>query len=348
MRFFLLLQIIVFPVLANAQGRIKDSRDPEKLSKREYNLVAKKSAPAELKLPFSAIKVIDSRFDTSKFGFAYGLMGFGKATFKGGIANAIEKYYNEYYKNSFTNNGLALVIIMKRYWESKVDYTRTRNLEIMPPTFGDGYTYLKWEYCLEKDGQYLPVKRIDTIIKRNEELNNVGEDMLEENKLGYVKIILKLMIEKNDFTKAVAAFDTQTKKTFEEITAFNNRRYDLPVLKTDTFARGVYLSFTDFINNKPSIINYKEKKMNYGLLKKERYLTTMDDQTITDYWGYADEDGFRYGKYGNDRIFRIGNTFQFFVQTKEIVYDNSSQVTTKNTSKTNMPYQIDMETGFVY
>jgi hypothetical protein len=348
MRIFLLIQVISLPGLANAQHQKKDSRDPERLSKKAYNLIAKKAASPELKLPFSSITVIDSRFDTSKFGFTAGFWGGRKETFQGGVAKAIENYYKDYYKNAFTDNGLNLVIIMKRYWESKIDYTRTQNLEIMPPAFGEGYTYLKWEYCLEKDGQYLPVKRMDTIIRRNEELNNVGEDMLEENKLGYEKIILKLMIEKNDFTRAVAAFDNQTKKTFDEITAFNNKRYQLPVLQTDTFVKGVYLSFTDFKNNKPSIINFKVKKMNYGFMRQERFLTTMDGETITDYWGYADEDGFRYGKYGNDMIFRIGNTFQFFVETKQVVYDNSSQVTTKNTRRTNMPYQIDMETGLVY
>ncbi|MBK8497094.1 MAG: hypothetical protein IPL50_20415 [Chitinophagaceae bacterium] len=63
-------------------------------------------APSEVKLPFRQIKIIDSRFDTSKMGFTGKAFGgktnaFNAIQFKGGFATAVEKYYADYYENSF-------------------------------------------------------------------------------------------------------------------------------------------------------------------------------------------------------------------------------------------------------
>ena len=74
----------------------------------------------------------------------------------------------------------------------------------------------------------------------------------------------------------------------------------------------------------------------------------MQGNLIKDYWGYSDGEKFRYGKYGNDKIFPIGNTFQFFVQINNTDANNTTPISTKEKTKVWFPYQIDMETGEVY
>ena len=86
----------------------------------------------------------------------------------------------------------------------------------------------------------------------------------------------------------------------------------------------------------------------YGLFKSENYLVDASGNQISEYWGYSDGEKFRFSKFGNDKIYRVGNTFEFFVQVVAPEYDNSTPVTTKSNFKVWMPYQIDMDTGLIY
>ncbi|MFM2327287.1 MAG: hypothetical protein RIR31_1489, partial [Bacteroidota bacterium] len=89
--------------------------NPNHLDDELTNLEAEYIAPTSIKLPFSSIKIIDSRFDTSKIGFTLGNKIFTSKTnyykkfkLKKGTAVAIEEYYNDYYQKSFSNNGFEL------------------------------------------------------------------------------------------------------------------------------------------------------------------------------------------------------------------------------------------------
>ena len=156
------------------------------------------------------------------------------------------------------------------------------------------------------------------------------------------------MIELNYFEKKVEMFEQQPKKTMQEIVSYNAKRNELIVFKNSNLKKGIYLNFEEFKNNNPSITDYKEEKTKYQVFKTERYLTDMQGNLIKDYWGYSDGEKFRYGKYGNDKIFPIGNTFQFFVQINNTDANNTTPISTKEKTKVWFPYQIDMETGEVY
>lgn len=332
-----------------------DLIDPEALSFKELNLTAQKSAPSEIKLPFASIKIMDNRFDTSKIGFLpyIGLVSgkkdiFKKIRFKGGVVKPLENYYNDYYKNSFTSNGFDLLIVMKRFWISGKNTKRSQRIELTNSLDVATNLYCKWEYYLGKEGKYLPLKRIDTIIQVSQATAQFVGEEFDERKMPLFKYALKAMIELNYFEKNVEAFDNQPKKTMEDIVNYNAKRFDLAVLKNINLKKGIYQTFQEFKNNSPSIIDFKEEKIRYQVFKSERYLTDMLGNLIKDYWGYSDGIEFRYGKYGNDKIFRIGNTFQFFVQINNTDANNSTPVATKDKTKVWFPYQIDMETGEIY
>jgi hypothetical protein len=342
-------------LFAYSQDQKKQAVNPDGLYFKELKLRAQRTAPKEIQLPFSAIKIIDSRFDTSKIGFLpvnnfiYDKKNvFRKIRFKGGITKPMEEYYNDYYKNSFQQNGFELLIIMKRFWLSGVDYKRDKRIGLTNSLEVATNLYFKWEYYIGKDGHYLPVKRIDTLMQVSGDLAEYIDEEFNERRLSRFKFALKAMIELFDFEKAVAMFDKQPQKKMDEIIGFNKRRNELIVLKDSSFKKGIYMSFEEFKNNNPSIKDYKEEKTRYQVFKSEKYLTDLKGNIISDYWGYSDGESFRYGKFGNDKVFRIGNTFEFFVQINTSMADNSTPVTTKDKIKVWFPYQLDMETGLVY
>lgn len=99
--------------------------------------------------------------------------------------------------------------------------------------------------------------------------------------------------------------------------------------------------------------------MRYGRFNKntEAYLEDMKGQAISNYWGYSDGKDFRYGLLGNDKIYRIQNTFCFFIKVLGYTVEQGNQgqyggsginSISKNKYKIWVPFQIDMETGEIY
>ena len=266
---YLVITALLLPAFVFAQSSKRDVLNPEQLGVKELKLEAQKTAPSEIKLPFKSIKIIDSRFDTSKIGYMLegGLSKkrmFRKMLLPGGVSNAIETYYNEYYAGSFSQNDFELLIVMKRFWLAGEARSNNKRVETANSVGGNVNLYCKWEYYLGKDGKYVPVKRMDTIMRIDEILSRYIDEEFSEKRLSYFKYVLKALIEILDYSNAVKQFDTQPKKTLEEIKEFNKRMNLIPVLQDSGFKKGVYLSFDDFKNNRPSIIDFQEKKMRYG------------------------------------------------------------------------------------
>jgi hypothetical protein len=356
---FLFFMITGLMVFAQKDDKIKGS--PDKLAYVDFSLRAQRIAPSDIKLPFSSIKIIDSRFDTSKIGFVpiefyvpsptsglQQVISFKKIRIYGGIAQSIEDYYKVYYENSFTQNGLQLLLVMKRFWISGIDNTSGTRMDIVGNLKTSTNFYIKWEYYLGKDNNYLPVKRIDTLLKEQDVIDYTLKGEFSESRQAYFKVVLKSLIEILDFNRAVTAYESQPKKTFNEINDFNAKRNNLVILQDSIIKKGVYLSFDEFANNNPSIKDFNIKKMRYGVFKSEPYLEKPDGEMISEYWGYSDGKEMRFGKFGNELIYRKGNTFEFYVLVK---LNNTSDVTAAiggNQLYLKMPYQLDMETGLPY
>jgi hypothetical protein len=362
---YLVLIAFLIPGLVFAQKEKRDVLNPNQLGVEEFKLEAQKTAPADIQLPFKGIRIIDSRYDTSKLGYipTDGIAGkkrsYEKLVVKGGNAYGIERYYNEYYAGSFTPNGFELLIVMKRFWLSGDAKSNNNRVELANSVGAGNSIYCKWEYYLGKDGKYLPVKRIDSILVIDVNLAKHIDAEFAERREPNFKFALKALIELLDYSNAVKQFDLQPKKTLDEIHAFNKRMNQVPVLLDSGFKKGVYLSFDDFKNNRPSIVEFREKKMHYGKLNNhtEIYLEDMNGQTISNYWGFSDGTTFRYGMLGNDKIYRINNTFCFFIKVVGYRIDQGTEGqyggsgitnTSKDKYEVWVPFQIDMETGIIY
>lgn len=363
---FVVFTVLFLPALGFAQTGKREVLNPDKLGINEFVLEAENTASPEIKLPFKSIKILDSRFDTSKIGYipktdllSSKKRAFKKMVFRGGNGSAIQAYYNDYYAESFTPNDFELLIVMKRFWISGNSSSNNKRMEVSNSVKDDNSIHCKWEYYLGKNGNYLPVKRMDTTFSIAENLKNYLNDELSLKRLFYVKRSLNALIEVLDFSNAIIQFDKQNKKTFTEILEFNERMNNIPVLKDSSFKKGVYLSFNDFKNNHPSIAEFVEKKMRYGKLNtnSEIYLEDLKGETISNYWGYSDGRDFRYGMLGNEKIYRIQNTFCFFIkvvgytveQGDQSLYGGSGINTiSKDKYEIWVPFQLDMETGEIY
>ncbi|MEP6677113.1 MAG: hypothetical protein ABJA78_18270 [Ferruginibacter sp.] len=319
-------------------------------------LNAERVAPPAVQLPFASIRIIDSRYDTSKLGFVVAGIhwnkkdGFRKATFKQGVAGAIEQYYHDYYAKSFQTNGFELLIVMKKLWLSGIEDGKNRPDDIQNNLRAQNSLHVKWEYYLGRNDQYLPFKRVDTVLTITSEIEKYIDEVSDEKKEVNFKYALKMLIEILDYNKAVNNFDTKEKKNLAFIKSYNEDRFKLPVLQDSIFNTGVYLNFNEFKNNRPSLNTFKEKKMKYSLIHRaELYIEDATGNDIPVYWGYFSDGDLRYGKIGNDKMYRIGNTFQVFIQ---VSWYNSNRDNNSSTIPSRrevwIPYQVDMETGTLY
>ncbi|WP_460557432.1 hypothetical protein [Ferruginibacter profundus] len=341
MKTFVLIWSLL-PFVVFGQKAKPEITNPDILPEKEFKLTVRKIAPAEIKLPFSSIKIIDNRFDTSKIGFVPVLQIIAnkkktgrKVVLSEGIAKAIENYYNEFYQKAFSNTDTKLLIVMKKFWFSGVDDEKNKEIDISKNEESQRFLYCKWEYYLNKGEIFIPLKRIDTVVNGVTFESEINEDRKRNKEV--LKLILNGLIEVPDFNRAVAGMEKLPQKTWVEIQKYNAAYYDVPVLRDTFFNKGVYVNFSEFKNNKPSIKNFTEKKIRLGLNKFENYLEDENGSRITKYWGYFDGNDLKTGKYGNEKLYRKNYTFEFFLK---------HQYTTGN--EVWIPYQIDMETGEIY
>ena len=96
------------------------------------------------------------------------------------------------------------------------------------------------------------------------------------------------------------------------------------------YKAGVYITFSEFLNNSPS--------------KKIEELSKIEN-----YWGYSDgKDIYIY--YHQKKLYRTGNSFEYFADKIQSFGIDifSERSSTPRVKRLSTPVQLDMETGEVY
>lgn len=351
---FLLLGL--FPFSAQSQQTKIDKDNPDVLPEKVLTLEINKIAPAEIKLPFSNIKIIDNRFDTSKLGFepVFPSIDFNKRNGKKivldeGVTKSLENYYNGFYEKAFTANGIQLVIVLKKFWLSGVDDEKNKEIDISRNENSGRFLYCKWEYYLKKNELLVPLIRVDTVVNGVKFESERRQNWGYKNQRKVLQLILNGLIEVFDFNSTANQFDNLQHKTWNEVQKFNTNYYNIPIMTDSVIKKGVYLNFNEFRQNKPSIINFKEGKTHLGQKKYENYIEDDQGNRITDYWGYFTGAELKVGKYRNEKMYRKNYTFEFFLE-HQYAYTTTNMVggTSYKEKRMWIPYQIDMETGNIY
>ncbi len=356
------LLLFLLPLFTSGQVNKLDEDNPFRLNSKRYAFESKYLAPRDVKLTFSSIKIIDNRFDTSKIGYTKRntFLGatkkaFSKIDFKDGVEKSFEQFYNSYYENAFDKSGFTLVMVLKKFWYSLVSQNKSKAINILRYDRNEASIYYKIDYYLEKNSQYLPLKRVDSVININDEMVDLLNDNVEDKEqFLFVKNLLKHLVEKYDFSPGLKAFNNYPKKNYVEIQNYNKKMFDIKILEDSVFTKGVYLNFKDFKENKPSILNFVEKKSRYSSIRKEEFIEDENGKAINQLWGYSDGSFFKIGIYSHDKIYRVNNTFEFFVPAVWYIQNtntpgNSGLVIPSNIrNEIWIPMQIDMETGQIY
>lgn len=358
------------PQLLFSLADIKAIKSPADLDSIVYDINSPKALSRELHFPFSKIEIIDSRFDTSKLGFTFNVKSkelaytdYKKIKLSNGVAKNMQEFYQNHYKACFNNSEDKLLIVLKNLWISNlaVSLQSEREYDQENPSLQD--VYAKFEFYLCRGQDYYALTRIDTLYQLRDENIKAEGSGLKLNDLSFFTCAIKELIEKPDYNNLLVKIADKRKFSISEINAFNEKRFSLPILTTEKYNQCVFLSSDEFINNAPSIkdfkINRKGELSDYGN-KKERLKAS---------WAFADRNGLHFKSAKEPEIFRTGNTFEFF--REEVIYvsrtiagsfiDIFSFIPTpglygppiNSSSQTRqkviiVPRQLNMETGEVY
>lgn len=345
-----------------------NSDNPDNLKVKLYELNVKTIPPDSFRLPFQFIKIIDSRPDTSKLGFRMydrflATYSFQKIILKPGIATGIENFYNDYYRNNFSQNGKILLISLRKLWintkPGKPLKSTRRDIERL--SLQD--IYAKFEYYFGAENAYVPLIRKDTIFQLTA-LKNVEEyNPEDENKLPFLCFALEKMIENINYGLYTDNYENKKKMSLEDIDAYNTKSYNIPILN-EAVSKGIFMTFDEFKNNRPSVLSFSKRK-----IPKKKIDEIVDEKgnVVLHYFAYYDGEKLAMHKsfaslfavsrvQYNFGIYKIGNSFQFFENQIENT-TATNNLTTKDVNvpiKTpqrivfRVPRQIDLETGEIY
>ena len=329
-------------------------------AKYEYRtLDINKNEHANVQLLYDTIMFKDVRYDTSFIAIVYPLFHFSKTynvklNLDNGFAKNVSNYFNYYYKTNNNNSHKELVCYIKKFsitlqydflehyneGDLRDDILNLVNIEVE---------------CYYKSGDTLfPAARFDTAYA-----HHFPEIIL--NMSSILKELLKPLMNKIESINAESVIKRKS-YTEEEITERYAKRFDIPILTTNIYKKGVYKNFNEFRNNTPSIdsfnisadkikvsaanqrSSYQESLFRRIIQKRNTaiFLYNKNNQLITpsEIFGYCDGSTLwiQHGAFYYPLV-RISNAFEF-------MYIFHFSDNNKNTYTRYILMPLNMETGF--
>ena len=352
----------LFTFCANAQKPEKISTDlsPSKKIRSIFITLKPGDKKTAFSLPFSSIAVQDARPDTSKYGFSRKVSRRSVFQYRSakGIEPEIKHYLNTRYHKSFDSTSAnRLLLVLKKLWISSFDslelvytkYARTHDL-----------LYFKADVFFQSGEAWYPVFRYDTVLVLP--LKYKSEPDL------YIQQALDLFFEK---LQPVNFNLIQNRKfvTRDYIDSTYAVTWQLPIHQADKPAKGVYITYEDFKNNRPSYTDYEVKFERIG---DNLYVKEEDGKYYyrNKVWGFCNgEDIFIKMGLNYFPLFRSQHTWEFYGTNQLRTVDGSLPVFigptvplsfTLFTAGTDAfrfenkllgklrPFQVDPETGKFY
>ena len=314
-----------------------------------------KSYHGDEKIPFSEIIITDYRFDTTKIGYMRNY-DFYKIVFPQTSSIYLTRVINDYLRKNLTPGADSkLTIIIKSLWINNFIHDTSENgggkirqpinqgtndkagsctadFEIFATQgpHNKALAKIKYEfpyspYTYDKfwDMIYLP---FDSMVR------HIGSMNMEAT-----------LQKRKDFSRA-------------EIDSAYKSRYEIPVLKTSFLRKGVFFTFDEFKENKPSLQDFEIRSSE---LTDELYVKNKkDDELLINYWGYCDgKDYYIHAGLNCFKLVRQNNTWDFYGTPFVTIINRLDNLTTvvggfylrtRGTKLQRKTLQINMETGDVY
>lgn len=230
---------------------------------------------------FHHFEVIDARPDTTRIGLhseRVGINGFRVRQLRFGRPAKGE--ITAYLDARFSHPGEAYtaLVVIRTLWLSDANNLKEELLKDEDKYREKSKIRLKAEIYAEKDGQYIPLYRFDSLqisfknsnARFGKDLSGMLEDMADSATL--------VLAKKGGEARKI---------DFSSILQFNQSRFDCRISKDSSLVQGVYMNFEEFKNNTPSVTDCEVKKGKDHLILylKEGGSHSYYSRTA---WGYCD------------------------------------------------------------
>lgn len=350
----------------NSQATSRKQLGAEDFSTFTVELKAPKTV-TKTALSFSGLEVYDKRNDSSFVGFYKIARSRNKSwvtVLKTEKAAASSVYsflepqilFNEQSKTK-------LVLVIRKLWLSKeIENTEVRdyNIKMQKPLLPGVITC--FEFYAKQDEKFTPLLRFDTtILHYKKNLALIDEELL--------KTALTAAIDKLANTNYASKIETSRNYSQEQVDSFSTSTQRFEILHSTSIKKGVYLTYDEFKNNRPSIQDYEIKKSEHAHM-----LFVKDEQgkqyPIRKIWGFSDGENlfiktadifFKLEKYNNN-FYSWASKNISMVTTVSVgdiiglgllsaatgIYGVGSPGTKTKAALFLKLYQLDLETGHLY
>ena len=282
----------------------------------------------------SLLTVVDARPDTVPVGFMQRHpLNLIFVELNRSVREETEEFANNYFQLKKNDSSGVILMVLKKLW-------LTDELNIA----GSGYANekvkdwkrlytsgikLKVEFYYKQQDGYYPLYRYDSVLTDSFTVTQNGQLYVHDAIIASLSKLITL-------DRKLGDIKNRRKLTWDEIKRHNEDSYDLPVLKDTSLRRGVYATFEEFKNNKPSIKDFEvrnDKKTDV------LYFREPDGKEFIkmDIWGYCD--GHKIFILSADNFFelqRMGNALYIY---------GSKTINRKHYKLILEPLQLDWDTG---
>jgi hypothetical protein len=338
--------ILFLPIFLFSQGL--------KLNTISVQLNADGKTP--FRIPFQKIIVIDKRFDTSKIGYIRTALEYKKLVLDNGFSTSLEHYLNKRFEP--VHNNRNLVVFIKALYLQGVpleELTKETNSEKI---MRESQCILKADIYSCSENIYQALVRIDTLFNDSKTLKKISDELLS--------LTIDNIVQQIQSLNTGDLLSRKSKIKEENVFSYYDQRFTNARIKNDSAQKGIYLSFADFINNRPTLLDFtvvQEKKADYLYLKENG-----KEKLFTDFWGFCDgKDHFVKVGYNFFKLVKDGSTYSFWgclqaihttkrytapvVQTPgrfNATLPKGATYVEKKFANVLRPMQLDMDTGEPY
>jgi hypothetical protein len=301
----------------------------------------------------NSIEVIDARPDTFSLGYLKkglfvstnsSLSTYKRILFATPNLTEVVQFCNRMVKPG--TNSFDIVLVVKELWltEEFPEMNDKDNIkDIDQGLFTESRVKARFEFYLRAAEKYYAIYRFDTSFRKTLPLKISAHEHIANALTLSLRKLLNYNFEDISKNKKAA--------TINEISEFNNSRFNLAIFKDTSFKRGVYISLEEFKNNNPSITEFeiRKGKLADALYTKSENGTWAINRSV---WGYCDENKL-YIKSGENfyHLHKVENSF-YFQGSREIqrfyMENESARGGRAVYYNTLSPLKLNVESGKIY